>query len=144
MAFDGHLLYIMNGTTAVPFPNEFIQFDTWKSTPNVRVEVKAYRDDYSQSLTRFTATGLKSHFAFTTKPNLHLADKTRLINYFYNYETSHLERKVTLKYWNDEDNSYHTGSFYRPDMEFPIKKIIDKAGSCDIIYGELTLEFVEY
>lgn len=136
--FSGYLLKAV--ATNQIFPTEYIQLDSWSSTPNQREELVAYRDDNSRNLVRVTATGRKSVFSFKTRDKLHLSDKQAILDFFYNAEADHDERKVQLQFWNDETGTYETGYFYRPNMPFPIKRITDD----DIIYGELTLEFIEY
>lgn len=134
--FKGYLLKSGNDI----FPHKYIQLNTWESTPNQREEIKAYRDDNTRNLTRVTAQGKKTAFSFVTIENLTLAQKEEIQLFFTSHETSALERKVPLTFWNDEENAYKTAYFYRPNMNFPIKKISEN----DITYGELKFEFVEY
>lgn len=135
-SFKGYLLKSGNDI----FPHKYIQLNTWESTPNQREEIKAYRDDNTRNLTRVTAKGKKTVFSFVTIENLTLAQKKEIQLFFTSHETSALERKVPLTFWNDEENTYKTAYFYRPNMNFPIKKISEN----DITYGELKFEFVEY
>lgn len=126
----------------VIFPNQYIQFKTWKSTPNQREEIKAYRDDNTRQLYRFTASGKKTVFSHTIRGPIHLADKIAIQNWFTSNEEAadHEQRKIHLEYWNDEDNMYKTGWFYRPNLTFPIIRIDDD----DIIYDEIQLDLIEY
>lgn len=137
--------YLIKATlTNQIFPLSYINYGSWDSTPKQREEIKAYRDDNTRDLTRVTAEGMKSVFGFETRANLHLTDKQAIQAFFYNAESDHHQRKVNLQYWNEETNQYETADFYRPDMNFPIRKIIDNGTESDIIYGSLKLEFVEY
>ncbi len=137
--------YLIRATlTNQIFPLEYINEGSWDSTPKQREELKAYRDDNTRDLTRVTAEGMKSVFGFQTRKNLHLVDKIAIQNFFVSAESDHHQRKVNLEYWNDETNQYEIADFYRPDMNFPIQKIINKGIDSDIIYGQLKLEFVEY
>lgn len=122
------------------FPNEYIAWESYDSEPNHREEIKAYRDDNTRNLTRVTAEGTKSSLTFTVRSNLHLEDKMFIQAFFTDNESDALERKITLEYWNDEDNDYHISDFYRPDIKFTIKKITTN----DIIYKEFTIDLVEY
>ena len=122
------------------FPSEYIAWESYDNEPNHREEIKAYRNDNTRDLTRITAQGTKSSFAFTTRANLHLADVERILTFFTSAESNALERKINLEYWNNEDLTYHTSDFYRPDIKFPIKKITDN----DIIYKEFTIDLIEY
>ena len=137
-AFAGYLLKAV--ATGKTFPNQYIAYESWSSTPDQREELVAYRDDNTRDLVRVTAEGKKSIFSFNVRDGIHLAQKEEIQRFFTDAETDHTQRKVQLEFWNEETNSYDTGYFYRPNMPFPIKKITDN----DIIYGELTLEFVEY
>lgn len=144
MAFQGYLfkktVKVGQSSVSVPFPNQYIALDTWESTPNQREEIKAYRDDNTRDLTRVTAQGKKSTFKFKTRKYLRLADKQAIQKFFTDSEVDANQRKIQLTYWNDESNSYKTGYFYRPNMQFKIYKITQN----DIIYDELSFEFIEY
>ena len=137
-AFKGYLLRAVATNTI--FPNSYIVYEGWDSTPNQREEIKAWRDDNTRDLYRITAQGTKNSLTFKVKENLHLADKIAIQKFFTDAEINHLERKVELEYWNDEDNEYKTAYFYRPDIKFTMKKITDD----DIIYKEFTIDLVEY
>ena len=142
MAFAGYLFASCDANFKIKqvFPNKYIQFNSWSSTPNQREEIKAYRDDNTRNLTRVTAAGKKSVFPFKVRNNLHLDDKMEIQRFFTSAEVDADQRKVNLMFWDDENNEYQTGTFYRPNMKFPIVKITDD----DIIYGDLTIECIEY
>lgn len=142
MNFAGYLFASCNANFTVKqiFPNKYIQYNSWTSTPNQREEIKAYRDDNTRNLTRVTAAGKKSVFSFKVRSPLHLEDKILIQRFFEDAEIDHEQRKVNLQFWDDEKNEYRTGTFYRPNMQFPITKITED----DIIYGELTIECIEY
>lgn len=135
--------YMFKATvTGETFPNKFILFRTWKSTPNQREELKAYRDDNSRNLTRVTADGEKSVFSFKVR-QLHLEEKMELQSFFRRAEEGVIgrkQRKIRLEFWNDDINDYAVGDFYVPNTDFPIIRITDD----DIIYDELELKFIEY
>lgn len=129
------------------FPDKYINAESWESLPNSREEIKAYRDDNSRNLHRITATGHKTSITFKTRPNLTLEDKIAIQKFFTDAEaeetdstTAHRERKVQLRYWNDEENVYKTSYFYRPDIKFTIRKITNDT----IIYKEIEIGLVEY
>ena len=119
---------------------KYIEASSYKSTPNQREEIKAYRDENTRNLTRITAAGRKSKIIFNTRDNLHFKDKVAFQNFFYNAESDHSERKINLEFWNDEENIYQTGDFYRPDIQFTIKKITDD----DVIYDKVEVHLIEY
>lgn len=135
--FSGYLLKAVN--TGAIFPNKYIELGSFNSDPNNREEVKAVRDDYTRNLTRVTATGTKSSFSFTTL-ELDLNELEDVLQFFTNAEVDHLQRKIQLEYWNDEDLAYKTGYFYRPNITYTKKEITTN----NIIYNPITIELVEY
>lgn len=140
MAWEGYLFKALK--TNQIFPQGVIAFESWSSTPNQREELKAWREDNSRTLHRITAEGRKSVFSFKTRKGIHLQDKIDILAFFDNNEelADKGERKIHLRFWNDEDNDYAEGWFYRPNMPFKIMQISDT----DIQYGELEFEFIQY
>jgi hypothetical protein len=136
--FKGYLLKAIDTDTILS--GEYIETTTWKSTPNQREEIKAWRDDNTRDLTRITAKGKKSIFSFSTVAGMNLEQKMAFQKFFTDAEDNAEERKIHLQYWNDEDNTYKTGYFYRPNMEFTIQEYTDD----DIIYDTMNFDFVEY
>ena len=96
MAFEGYLFASCNANFTIKqvFPNKYIQFNSWTSTPNQREEIKAYRDDNTRNLTRVTAAGKKSVFSFKVRSPLHLEDKILIQKFFTDAEIDHEQRKV--------------------------------------------------
>lgn len=138
MSFNGYLIKATK--TNIEFPNKYIAWESYDSTPNQREEIKAYRDENTRNLTRVTATGHKTKIVFKTLDNLHLAEKQEIQNWFTSAESDSNQRKINLEYWNDEDNTYKTADFYRPDIKFTMKKVT----STDITYKQLEISLVEY
>lgn len=137
-SFEGYLLKAT--ATNEEFPLNYIAWESYDSTPNQREEIKAYRDENTRDLVRVTAKGKKTKIKFTTKQGLHLNDKKKIQKWFTDAESNHAQRKINLKYWNDEDNKYETGDFYRPDINFKIRKVEET----DLIYEALDITLVEY
>ena len=141
----GYLMATINGSGTVikTFPDKYIKLDSFEVTPNQREEIKAYRDDDSRNLHRVTASGRKNKIAFITRPDLHLSEVYEIDSFFIEGETSAgstAERKVRLKYWNQEDYQYKTGYFYRPNHPYKYKKI----SNSDIQFDEIGYELIEY
>lgn len=132
--------YLIKATkTNTIFPNKYIALGSYEALPNVREEIKAYRDENTRDLTRVTAKGHKSSIKFTVR-FLHLEEKMEVQKFFTDNESNKQQRKIQLQYWNDEENAYKTAYFYRPDITFKIYKISKK----DIIYDAFEVELIEY
>lgn len=132
--------YLIKATkTSAIFPSKYIALGSYEALPNVREEIKAYRDENTRNLTRVTAKGHKSSLKFVIRP-LHLNEKMEVQKFFTDAESDKNQRKIQLQYWNDEENAYKTSYFYRPDITFKIYKISKK----DIIYDAFEVELIEY
>ena len=149
MAFEGYLLAgISSSGNTTRFPAQYIVTESYNSTPNQREEIKAYRDDNTRDLTRITAIGRKSIISFDTIDGLNLKEKMQIQAFFKNClvdtaisgEKFNLQRKIKLKFWDDENNKYKEGIFYLPDIVYTI----DEYTHNDIIYKSIHFEFVEY
>lgn len=136
-SFKGYLLKAVK--TGKIFNSGWIEIESYSSTPNQREEISAKRDDYTRNLIRVTAPGKKTAIEFTVS-SCDLKTKMEIQDFFYAGETDHLQRKIELEYWNDEDNKYETGFFYRPDIKFTISE----HGKTDIKYKPLDISLVEY
>lgn len=135
MAFEGYLMKSL-GTI---FPHKYIQISTYQTTPSQRQDLDSYQDSKG-NLHRTVVPHDRSKIVFKTIDNLKLAEKQEIQAFFNGAMTNARERKVTLAYWNDEDNMYKTGSFYIPDVTYPIKRIMGN----DIVYGSVEYHLIEY
>ena len=151
--------YFIKATkTNAVFPMTYIEFDTYTCTPDQREEIKAYRDENTRELFRITADGMKTKITFSTRKTLYKADKVAILKFFTDAESSEQDastalkqRKVQLTYWNEEEDTYKTSYFYRPNLTFKVKSIIptnrfDTSNNriYDIMYEALDLELIEY
>ena len=136
--FKGYLLKAV--LTGQIFPHQYILYNTWESTPNQREEIKAYREENSRDLHRFTADGRKSTLKFDIRPSLHLADIIAIDEWFKNAEIDADERKIEVEFWDDDRHMYRPIVCYRPNPKFKIMRIEDD----DIIYSGSTVELIEY
>lgn len=133
--------YLLKATaTGAYFPDKYMAYESWSSTPNQREELKAYRDDNSRQLHRITADGKKSVFSFDTREGIDLNAKKEILKFFTDAESNAVERKINLEFWDEENNTYKTGDFYRPNMPFKIKRISND----NIWYKAMNFSFVEY
>jgi len=140
--WEGYLFASIDGSGNIiqKFPDKYIALESYEVTPNQREEIKAYRDDYTRNLTRVTATGMKNKITFITRENLHLNEIYEVDTFFTSAEVNATERKIRLKYWNQEDYAYTTGYFYRPNKSYKMRKI----SNTDIIYDKVGYELIEY
>ena len=135
MAFEGYLMKSCETT----FPHKYIQISTYQTTPSQRQDLDSYQDSKG-NLHRTVVPHDRSKIVFKTMDNLKLAEKQEIQAFFNGAMTNARERKITLTYWNDEDNIYKTGSFYIPDVTYPIKRIMGN----DIVYDSVEYHLIEY
>lgn len=130
--YKGYLIKFGN----IIMPNDY--FSEYSSTPNQRMESDAQRDQLGD-LHRTTLPHSKTSISFSTHV-LSLDEKIKFQNIINNSMTNSSQRKVKVEYWNDERNSYNSGSFYVPDIEF---QVMD-ANQATIMYNPITVELIEY
>lgn len=132
--YDGYL--IMLGETI--FPMKYIIASTYKSTPNQRTELKAYTNAKNE-LKRQTASRYRSKVEFETPP-LFLDELAEIRGIINEALIDEKERKLNVKYWNDEYLRYETMTCYMPDIDYTIKE--ETSGT--LLYEPLRLAFIEY
>lgn len=127
----------------VQLPNSFLLADGWESTPNQRVEIKAWRDA-NVLLHRDTSPNFKTSLKLNIK-EMNLDERAALkavIGLATLPQTDKNQRRVQVTYWNDEDLEYRTGIFYLHDTTYTINRV-DEDGN-DIEYNSHTIELTEY
>lgn len=136
MAYNGFLLKI--GQSVIPL--SFIFKESYNVTPNRRQDIDPFRDA-NGLLNRTVVPHMVTTINFNTKPmwNDEMERLTRLIRENYLDEK---QKKVSLTYFCPDINDYKTGEFYIPDLEFTILRIDNNANK--ILYGSMTIEFIEY
>lgn len=139
MAFNGYLIKL-GGSNGTVLPLEYIKLSGYNSTPNQRMESEAERA-VTGLLHRTTVEHTATKVEFTTPmmTNKQVADMMTL---FRSVWSSTSERKLDLEYYDEETDSYKTGTFYMPDIKFTIDHI-DLALNL-VYYGETRIAFIEY
>ena len=127
--FRGYLLKVEGKIV----PGRFTQ--SYSSTPNQVQDMDSYQD-VEGNLHREILPHTRTKIEFTT-PHLWLEDKISLQSFFPN---RHEKPKMTVEYWNDEVNSYTTGEFYTPDIQYKVYRIKKN----DIEYFPLRIALIEY
>ena len=139
--FRGYLIKAVLSNEVLPL--QFIEWESYSSTPNQREEIKAYRDDNTRDLTRVTAEGKKSVIEFKLR-SLWLPEKILFQDWLQagieNTQEAHEQVKIELEFWDDENNVYKTGVFYVPNIQYSITRITND----NIKYKETSIKFVEY
>ncbi|WMC91264.1 DUF6711 family protein [Kineothrix sp. MB12-C1] len=137
--FGGWLIKFGN----VTLPNSFLLADGWESTPNQRVEIDAYRDA-NVLLHRETSENYKTKITFSVR-EMNLSEKMAFQNVIGLATLSGAEkkeRKVSVTYWNDEDNVYTSAVMYMPDIKYQIHTVDERKN--DINYNSFKVTLIEY
>lgn len=136
MSFNGSLIKI--GSTN--FPLTYVFINSYSIVPNRRQELDSFQDA-NGFLQRNVLDHAPSTIELKTKPmnNVQLAAMMGLIK--SNYINKN-ERKVLLEYYCPDTDEYQSGTFYVPDITFPINRVDLKTNT--IHYNSFTLEFIEY
>ena len=140
MAFNGKLIELKINNSYVEFPTYYIKAESYKVTPNQRMESSANRAT-SGVLVRTTVSHTASKIDFTTPP-LTNSDVNAIHTLLTNAYTDSLQRKLDLRYYDPSSDSYKTGTFYVPDIDYDINRIEKSAHI--IHYNEIRFAFIEY
>ena len=115
-------------------PNKY--FLEYSSTPDQRIESSAERDNLG-TLHRATLPNGKTSITFSTHI-MSLDEKIQFQSIINSAMVFESQRKVSVTYWNDETNTYKTGYFYIPDIEY---QAMD-ADADTIRYNPITVELI--
>lgn len=108
MAFQGYYIKVGNYT----IPLTFMKLESYKSAPNQRQDLDSYRDANGylhRNVLSHTATKLEFETPYLTFKDM----RTLIQNIRANY-TDELARTVEVTYYDEETDSYKTGTFYMP------------------------------
>ena len=152
--FQGFLLAYVKGNEETPFPEQFIDWDSWESNDSQREYIKAYRDDNTRNLTLVQAQGRKTALKLKTRDNLRLDEVKGIRDWFLNGQTDNNIRQITIKYWDSDQLKYRIITCYQANPKFEVKKIItedtgrrDGNGKViyrhDLLYKGRTIDLVE-
>lgn len=134
MAYEGYLLKFGN----TELPNRFIKYNTFLSTPCQRQDLDSY-EDADGYLHRTVLEHTRTKIEWNTPP-MRRADKNEMMNIFQSAYENEAERKVSVTYYDDESDSYKTGTFYMPDIQFTYYSATDT----DILYDSNRISIIEY
>lgn len=131
--YKGYLLKI-NGKV---FPNRYILMDSYLPKPHQLTDLDSFVDADGY-LNRNVMPHARSRIVFNTANKLTLDEKIEIQKILPTSKTGRI--KLMLEYWSDDTNTYHTGDFYIPDIEYPMHD----ANSETIIYNSISIELIEY
>lgn len=134
--FQGWLLKFGNKV----LPNKYLAYDDYTATPNQRTEVEAYRD-LNNLLHRDTSPNFKTKIDFNTRP-LWLAEKIEMQRVFTSGLVNKGQRKYNVTFWDDEENTYKTGVFYIPDVDYKIINVDEETNN--ILYNKMRFALIQY
>lgn len=137
MAFDGGLLYL-GGSTNLPL--SYVKPESYTVVPNRRQDLDSTRNANGKLL-----RNVLEHTASTITIQTVPLDNTQLgalMTLIRNNYTSESEKKITLRYYCPDLDSYKTGNFYIPDVEYPIASVNTVKNIIE--YNPITFEFIEY
>lgn len=140
MAFNGNLLEVKVGGSYVPFPTNLVSAESYKVTPNQRMESSANRATTGKLVRKTVShTASKIDLNSIIMTNRDISTIENLLTSAY---TDALQRKLHLRYYVPQSDSYETGDFYVPDVDYEIMRI-DKDTNT-VWYNSVRYAFIEY
>ena len=138
--FNGKLIELKTGNNYVEFPLKYVKAESYKVTPNQRLEASANRSA-TGLLVRQTVAHTASKVDFETPP-INNSDVSAINTLFTNAYSDSLQRKLDLRYYDPSIDDYKTGTFYIPDIDYNIISV--DANKKKIQYSSLQISFIEY
>ena len=139
MAFNGYLIKL-GGSSGTELPLSYVKAESYSAMPNQRMESEAKRA-VTGVLKRTTCEHTATKIEINTVPMTN-SQWNVLWNMIKTRFTNYLQRDITLEYYDNETDSYKTGNFYMPDIQYPILRVDTDA---DLIhYDSIRLAFIEY
>lgn len=139
MAYSGYLIKL-GGSAGTVLPMEYIGIESYKSTPNQRMESKATRS-VTGLLHRTTVEHKATKIEFNT-PVITNHQLATLNNLFATHFTNQLERKLTINYYDQETDTYRDAECYMPDVSYDILRIDQDTNT--VYYNSIRYAFIEY
>lgn len=136
MAFSGWLIKVGGAEIAL----KYIAYQTYKVTPDQMLDLEAERDA-TGILHRNVVENAPSKIEFST-PVMTSADVDTLNGIINGAFTDEASRTLEIDYFNPRTNSYGSGTFYMPDIEYTIRSIDTTANT--LLYEPIRLAFIEY
>lgn len=140
MAFNGKLIELKTGANYVEFPLKYIKAESYKVTPNQRMESSANRAT-TGLLHRVTVSHTSSKIDLNTPPITN-AEVNAIHTLLSNAYTDSLQRKLDIRYYDPSSDTYKTATVYVPDIDYEINRI-DKTTNT-IHYNPVRIAFIEY
>ena len=142
MAYAGYLIKL-GGSNGTSLPFKYFRAESYSCTPNQRMEVSANRA-VTGLLVRSTVSHTATKIEFET-PFLTNTERKALNDLLWaamGSAANRLERKLDLEYYDDEMDTYKTGTFYVPDVQYSIYKVDNTRNI--ITYSPVRYAFIEY
>lgn len=140
MAFTGYLIAVGTGQNTHRIPLKYMRAETYKVTPQQRLEWSAERD-VTGVLHRETVSNMPPKIEFNT-PLMTNAEINALNSLFQGAFTNVAERKLHVTYYDPESDSYKVHMCYMPDVEYNIRNVDETKNV--INYEELRFAFIGY
>ena len=132
--FDGHLLYLGSD----PFPEQYIQAQSYKVTPNQRQDLNSTRNALGR-LHRNVVENMPSKIELVIG-GITNDQWEEVRSFIAAHYINQVERKLIVRFFCPDSNDYKEEEMYMPDPQFDVDRINDLT----ILYKPITLKFIGY
>lgn len=139
MGFHGFLIKL-GGEHGDVLPLRFMRYESYQISPNQRMDFNSTRDSNGRlhrTVVSHTATKIEFNI-----PRMDSDDIERFMLLVKKHWINVKERNIVLYYYDMETNSYKSGTFYMPDINFTISNVDPRKGK--VYYAETRVAFIEY
>jgi hypothetical protein len=130
--------YFITSSKAGKFPEKYINYDTYKSTPDSISELNSSVNS-NNVLVRKTAKNRRSKIEFNTRP-ITDTELAEIWAWIESNITNKLEDRLDIIAWNERRHCYMKYDVYVPDITYSGKGINDTG----IKYDSIRFAFITY
>lgn len=142
--FRGYLIKLKarGNYAAEELPLKYMGIGSYSCTPNQRMESSANRaTDGVLHRTTVSHTATKIEFDTPNITNEDVADLNKLLQH---HMTNRLQRKISIEYYDPENDEYKSADCYMPDVQYKINSIVEGGQYGKILYTPIRYAFIEY
>lgn len=132
--FRGYFITSANGV----FPEKYINWDSYKSTPNSVSELNSYVNSNNE-LIRKVAKNTRSKIEFSTRA-INDVELEEIWTWLRSNMTVAAEKKLSVILWNEQDHTYKSYLVYVPDITYTAKRHDEN----HIYYDSVRFAFITY
>lgn len=138
MAYQGYLISFNTGI----LPMKYMATQSYIITPNQRIDLDSGVSNANGILVRNVLEHTRSKIEWNTPAMLNNKDIAALNSFLRENYENWKERRIAATYYDVETDSYKTGTFYMPDVQYTIYRADNEKKI--LYYNKARFALIEY